>query len=348
MRYMRKKIEIWALFLMAMVGITACGNGGNTKGTDSSSGVDGMAIDNTEGMTVKTTDTSTFVFTPQWTPQAQFAGYYVAQEMGFYREAGLNVKIEHPSVTHSAIDRINSNESQGTTLQLVQALEIIDNNIPMVNILQTSMNNGLAIVSRKDVDLLTQRGNRVGIWAAGFDQLPMCMNIKENLGFEWVRIASNVNLFLAGAIDAIVVMTYNEYYQLVQAGVEMTDENVFRFRDSGYNVQEDGVYVTRDYYLQHREQCEAFAYASRRGWEWAAAHKNETLDIVMKMMMQEKIATNRTMQRLMLDEILKLQIDNENGKQDFKLKREMVEFASSLMHEYGLLQNEVDYEELIP
>ena len=57
------------------------------------------------------------IFTPQWTAQAQFAGYYVAQEMGFYYKAGIDVEIVHPSVTQSAISRIRNNESQATTLQ---------------------------------------------------------------------------------------------------------------------------------------------------------------------------------------------------------------------------------------
>ena len=71
-----------------------------------------------------------FIFTPQWTAQAQFAGYYVAQEKGFYKEVGLNVEIVHPSVTQSAIRRINNNESHATTLQLAQALDIVDYGIP--------------------------------------------------------------------------------------------------------------------------------------------------------------------------------------------------------------------------
>ena len=51
------------------------------------------------------------IFTPQWTAQAQFAGYYVAQEMGFYYKAGIDVDIVHPSVTQSAINRIRNNDS---------------------------------------------------------------------------------------------------------------------------------------------------------------------------------------------------------------------------------------------
>ena len=99
----------------------------------------------------------TFVFTPQWTAQAQFAGYYVAEEKGFYREAGVKVKIEHPSATQPAMSRLRNNECQATTLQVCQALEIVDGGIPLVNILQTSMNNAMVIVSAIDKDPLTQK-----------------------------------------------------------------------------------------------------------------------------------------------------------------------------------------------
>ncbi len=287
------------------------------------------------------------VFTPQWTAQAQFAGYYVAQEMGFYREAGIEVDIVHPSATLSAMNRIRRNESQATTLQVCQAMEIIDSGIPLVNILQTSMNNAMVIVSRRNADPLTQKGARVGIWSVGFGQLAICMSQKDKLNYEWVRFATNVNLFIKGAIDATLAMSYNEYYQLLQAGYELNDNNVYRFCDHGYNVQEDGVYVTREYYSKHKAQAKAFADASRRGWEWAAEHPEETLDIVMKYVQQNHIATNRTMQKLMLQEILRLQLDRESGKREFRLREDMVKLASDLMVEYNMLGNEVSYEQLI-
>ena len=72
----------------------------------------------------------TMVFTPQWTAQAQFAGYYVAETKGFYREAGVNVRIEHPSSTQPALSRLRKNQCQATTLQLCQAMEIVGDGIP--------------------------------------------------------------------------------------------------------------------------------------------------------------------------------------------------------------------------
>ena len=288
----------------------------------------------------------TIVFTPQWTAQAQFAGYYVAEAKGFYRDAGVQVRIEHPSGTQPAVSRLCNNQCQATTLQLCQAMEIIDEGIPLVNILQTSMNNAMVIVSARDVDPLTQTGARVGIWSVGFGQLAICMSITDRLDYQWVPIAQNVNLFVAGALDATVAMSYNEYYQLMQAGVRMTDKNVYRFCDHGYNVQEDGVYMTRAYYKKHKEQAHRFAEASRKGWEWAAEHPDEALDIVMQYVDQNHIATNRVMQRLMLQEVLRLQLDRESKAREFRLRPDMVQLASDLMVENRMLSREVTYEEL--
>ena len=289
----------------------------------------------------------TIVFTPQWTAQAQFAGYYVAEAKGFYREAGVKVKIEHPSTTQPAMARMRKNQCQATTLQLCQAMEIVDEGIPLVNILQTSMNNAMVIVSAKNQDPLTQKGARVGIWSVGFGQLAICMSIKDHLNYEWVRFSQNINLFVAGALDATLAMSYNEYYQLVQAGIEMTDKNVYRFCDHGYNVQEDGVYMERSYYLKHKDQARRFAQASRKGWEWAAQHPEETLDIVMQYVNKNGIATNRVIQRLMLKEVLRLQVDRESKKREFRLRPDMVQRASTLMLENQMLSRDITYKELV-
>ena len=287
------------------------------------------------------------VFTPQWTAQAQFAGYYVAQEMGFYYKAGIDVEIVHPSVTQSAISRIRNNESQATTLQLAQAMEIINDGIPLVNILQTSMNNAMVIVSSRGMNPLKQYGAKVGIWNAGFGQVAIGMSIKENLGYRWIPFATNVNLFISGAIDATLAMSYNEYYQLVQTGIELSDDNVYRFCDHGYNIQEDGVYMTKEFYEANKDLADKFALASRQGWEWAIQNPEQTLEIVMEYVQREHIATNRVLQKLMLDEVLRLMKDRESGQYEFRLRPDMVKQASDLMLENGMRDREVTYQELI-
>ena len=293
-----------------------------------------------------TAQDETIVFTPQWTAQAQFAGYYVAETKGFYREAGVKVRIEHPSATQPAMTRLRNNACQATTLQLCQAMEIIDEGIPLVNILQTSMNNAMVIVSARGMDPLKQKGARVGIWSVGFGQLAICMSIKDHLDYQWVRFAQNVNLFVSGALDATLAMSYNEYYQLVQAGVQMTDKNVYRFCDHGYNVQEDGVYMTRDYYEKHKDEAHRFAQASRKGWEWVAQHPEEALDIVMLTMRQTGTTGNMIAQQWMIKEILRQLADKDTGKRSYRLEPKSVELANSILLESGTIKKEITYHQI--
>ena len=292
-------------------------------------------------------DDEPIIFMPQWTAQAQFAGYYVAEAKGFYREAGLKVKIVHPTSTQLSIKSLVNNQCHATTITLCEAMEMIDDGTPLVNVLQTSMNNALVIVSARGVNPLTQKGARVGIWNVGFGQLAICMDKKEHLNYRWVPFAENVGLFVAGALDATIAMSYNESYQLIQAGFEISEKVVYRFSDHDYNVQGDGVYMKRSYYEKHPDQARRFAQACRKGWEWAAAHPEEALAIVMQYVKRDKIETNEVMQRLMLREVLRLQVDRESKKREFRLRPDMVHKASHLMVESGLLKREITYEDLI-
>ncbi|MBR1487334.1 MAG: ABC transporter substrate-binding protein [Bacteroidales bacterium] len=288
-----------------------------------------------------------FVFSPQWTAQAQFAGYYAALEMGFYHEEGLDVRIVHPFHFQTPEQTLISGECDAATIQLMQAMELVDSGTPLVNILQTSMNNATVIVSRRG-NPLERRGARVGTWKAGFNQIAFCLDKAERLNYNWVRVAANVNLFVQGAIDATLAMSYNEYNLLLQAGAEITEENVYRFRNHGYNIQDDGVYMTLAAYRRHKDRAERFARASRRGWEWVADHPREALALVMEYVSKNLVATNAVLQKLMLDEILDLQLDPDSGQRSFTLRPDMVRQASGMMLEAGLISRPVEYEELIP
>ena len=286
------------------------------------------------------------IFTPQWTAQAQFAGYYVAKEKGFYDEEGVQVQIVHPNATQSSEDRIRSNKSHVTTLQLAQAMQIISDGLPLVNLLQTSMNNALVIVSRRGKNPLKHPGAKVAIWRAGFTQLAECMMREDGLDYEWIKAANSVNLFIAGAVDATFAMSYNEYYQILQSGIPITEDCVFRLSDHEYNIQEDGLYMTRDFYNKHKEEADKFARASRRGWEYAAEHPEEALEIVMDYVKRNFIATNPVIQQLMLEEVLRLQLDPETGERAFRLRPDMLEKASDLMLRNGQIRRPITLEDL--
>ncbi|MBP5720503.1 MAG: ABC transporter substrate-binding protein, partial [Bacteroidales bacterium] len=142
--------------------------------------------------------------------------------------------------------------------------------------------------------------------------------------------------------------SYNEYYQLLQTGLVTPGKGIYRFSEQGYNIQEDGVYMTAAAYKKDPDSAERFVRASRRGWEWAAEHPDETLEIVMSYVKEFRIPTNRVLQQLMLEEVLRLQLDPDSGKREFRLRPDMVRKASALMLEGGILKNEVTVEQLLP
>ncbi|MBR1406602.1 MAG: ABC transporter substrate-binding protein [Bacteroidales bacterium] len=290
-----------------------------------------------------------FVVALQWSAQAQFAGYYVAKEKGFYQAEGIDVLLSHPFVTASTEERALADSVDAMVLPLVEALEIVDKGMPLTNILQTSMNSGTMLISRYGNDPMQLGGRaKIATWRAGFSQIPYCVVKEKGLDYEGIPSATIVNIFVAGAVDACLAMSYNEYYQILQAGLIRDPKAVYRFSEQGYNIQEDGVYLTRRRWNKDRDRAERFARASRKGWEWAVAHPQETLEIVMRYIADNRIATNRTLQRLMLEETLRLQLDPDSGQRDFRLRPDMVRQASGMMHKAGLLEREIGYEELVP
>lgn len=289
-----------------------------------------------------------FVFSPQSNAQAQFAGYYAALEKGFYAEEGLDVEILHPFVTTSALDNIREGNCQAITLPLTLAMRTIETGIPLVNILQTSMNSATVIISRWGDDPLTLRGAKVTAFRAGFGQSARSFVELLDLDYEWVTSASEVSLFVAGAVDATLGRSFDEYYRILQTGIDIPEKAVYRFEDGEFNIQQEGVYVTRAYYESHREQAEAFARASRRGWEWVAENQEAALDIVMRYTKALRVATNRTLQKLMLDEVLRLQRDHESGLREFRVRPDMVEKANRMLRSAGTLSEPVPLEKILP
>ena len=69
-----------------------------------------------------TTNAQSIVLTPKWTAQAQFAGYYVAEKMGFYKEEGLDVRIQHPSLSESSFSFLKKGKAQAVVMNLSYAL----------------------------------------------------------------------------------------------------------------------------------------------------------------------------------------------------------------------------------
>ncbi len=284
--------------------------------------------------------------TPQWSAQAQFTGYYVAQAMGFYKEAGLDVTIRHPSISKSSTEYLKSGQSQFATIQLLSAMKEIDKGVKLVNVLQTSQQNGAVIVSRQPLKgIESLRGKKIGHWKVGFSELPMAIDKHYSLDIKWVPFLSHINLYKSGAIDATLVMIYNEYIQLELAGQRIKDNQIIFMKNIGYNTPEDGLYVTEKYYRRNKDLVEKFAKATQRGWEWAIKHPEEALDIVMLTIKQEGNLSNIVIQERMMKACFELMKDAK-GQRTYKLNPQSLVNANKLLKETGFIKNDISYKQI--
>ncbi|WP_322934122.1 ABC transporter substrate-binding protein [Bacteroides sp. CG01] len=288
--------------------------------------------------------------TPKWTAQAQFAGYYVAEKMGFYKEEGLEVHIRHPFISESSFSFLDKGLAQAVVMNLSYALtERAMGGARVVNIMQTSQENNLMLVSRSPLKGISSlQHKKIAVWNHLSQKLLDQIARFYNLQVEWVRFNSGVNIFLSGAVDICLVGSFNEYPQLIECGMKIDSTCTLRFADYGYNLPEDGLYITEEFLYQHPEAVRKLVRASIRGWIWANEHREETLDIVMEQVHRCNVGTNRYHQRKMLEEVLRLQVDRRTGKRTYHLSREGFNCAvNHLLPEDVQKSNHISYEDFV-
>ena len=282
-------------------------------------------------------------FSPQWSPQSQFAGYYVALEKGYYAEAGLDVSIIHPTNSYSSINMLKDGTADIITSELIQAMVATDKEIRLVNLLQTTQHSTLVLISHtKDIQQMSDlAGCRIGTWKVGFSEIPHMIDEGQNLDIEWIKFINPLNIYISGAIDATLGKSYNEQILFSMSGI--TPGSILRFSELGYDYPEDGLYVSEKFFKKHPQQCRKFAEASRKGWEWVRNNRKEALEIVMKYVKKEKVSTNIYNQKWMLETILEAQEGVKGEIPSYCLHIDAFNRLNELLLKYGYISKPVEY-----
>jgi NitT/TauT family transport system substrate-binding protein len=242
----------------------------------------------------------------QWSPQAQFAGYYLALERGFYRERGLDVEIIPGGPAVDSLAYLTEGKAEFATAFLSGAITAADDGADIVDVCQVVNRSNLLLVAHRDrvEDRDDLDGARVSLWGSSFrsayDGFFEAAQVRPRILPQYY----SVNLFLLGGADACAAMTYNEYETIVQSGVDPGDLTVFSLRKNGFGFPEDGVYATAATARRDPGACRAFAEATLQGWAYCRDHPDDAVDSVMRHAHDAHVPTNRVHQRWMLDHIL--------------------------------------------
>src|SRR5471030_433570 len=258
----------------------------------------------------------------KWVTQAQFAGYYVAQEKGYYKAAGLDVVIK-PGGPDIAPEQVIAGGGADVIVDwLPAALASREKGNNLVNIAQTFKHSGLMLTCRKETGIKTPadlKGKTLGVWFYG-NEYPFLswmskLGLKTDSDIKVLKQGFNVDPLLQKQADCISTMTYNEYHQVLEAGVKADDLVVFKYEDQGVATLEDGLYVEQDKLKDPAfvATMAKFVKASMMGWNDLAKDPKGAVAAVLKN--DASGQQTEAHQATMVNEVSKL-VDGSDGTLD--------------------------------
>ena len=256
----------------------------------------------------------------KWVPQAQFAGYYAASLMGFYKAAGLNVTLKNggPDIIPEQV--VASGQAQFGVDWLPSLLAARDKGTDLVNVAQVFARSGMTQLTWKSSGINTiakMKGKKVANWLGGnqyelFAALTKAgMDPANNQGVTIVQQPFDMNLFLKKQVDSASAMTYNELAQVLETGVKLSQINVIKMQNVGTGMLEDGLFATGAWLKSPANQAIAvkFIGASLAGWIYCRDNQAACVNLTLK----EGPTLPKGHQTWMMNEINKLVWPSKTG-----------------------------------
>lgn len=282
----------------------------------------------------------------QWVTQSQFAGYFVARDLGFYQDECLDVEILEGAVDIVPQTVLATGGAEFGLAWVPKALVSREQGANIVNIAQVFERSGTLEVSFKEAGITHPRdwaGKKVGNWGFGNEfELTAAIEKFEVQDVELVAQSFDMLALLNGEIDAAEAMIYNEYAQVLEAENPETGElyqpedlNVIDFNDPeiGTAMLQDAVWVDEDWISEsgNEDIAERFLKASFRGW----IHCLDNFDECVEVVLNNGSTLGSSHQAWQLNEILGLifPATNDIGVMNESLWDQTVEVATTQIEE---------------
>lgn len=227
----------------------------------------------------------------QWSDQAQFAGFYVAQSRRFFEAEGLRVELIPGGPSVNSIEALQAGKADVAVAWLNNAWEKSVPGKRVTNIAQITADSGLYVVCRISLGIFTSRdveGREVGVWNTG-DQVVVRELIRlYGLDPEKVKIVEQAPGgadLISGRLPCVTAMSYNEYWQVIKAGIDPSDLIIINPLDLRIPHIEDGLYVLTDRLSspEFRDTLTLFLRALRRGWDLSRRSPTLAVETVQRM-----------------------------------------------------------------
>ena len=257
-----------------------------------------------------------FTLQTKWVTQAQFAGYYVALENGYYDDEGLDVTIKSGGPDIAPPQVMAGGGADILIEWMPAALASREKGLNLVNIAQPFKSSGMMLTCRKDSGISSPSDfadKTLGVWFYGNEYPFLSWMSKLNMatdgsagGVTVLKQGWGIEPLLQKQADCVSTMTYNEYWQVIDGGLSADELVVFPYDEQGVSTLEDGLYVLEENLTDPAfvDKAARFLRASMKGWEWASNNSDAAADIVLEYDMSG--AQTEKHQRRMMGEVNKL------------------------------------------
>jgi NitT/TauT family transport system substrate-binding protein len=312
-------------------------------------------------------------FQSKWFPQAQFAGYFVAKDKGFYEEEGLNVTILDGGSVNPSVQVASGNCDFGTDW-IANMLVQREAGLNVVQIAQIFQDSGYRMVALRDSGIETfadLAGRKVGVWAFGNEFVTQAIFAQQDLTSDLDPTVTDADvsavvyefdpsLVFPNEVDVASAMTYNELDQIVGLGYPLDTLNVLNPADIGAQLLEDNIFTTPELLADEnfkesgvtgREIAERFLRATIKGWEFAVANQEEAVFIVTGYCgdtcngsgTTQSPLIHQTWQMARIAELVKPTPETAVGA----ISSEAFANSVSLLTQVGLIKNAVTFEDVV-
>jgi NitT/TauT family transport system substrate-binding protein len=282
MRGHRFRIVAAGVLALALLA-AACGEDGGTDGA-----VDTGDCDSVDSVSLQL----------QWFVQSQFAGYFAADEQGFYADQCLDVEIVEGGVDIVPQQQLADGAVDFAIAWVPKALATREAGANIVNIAQVFQRSGTLQVSFVEDGITSPEdfeGQTIGNWGFGNEYEIFAALAQAGLDpatdVQLVQQDFDMSGLLSGDIDAAEAMTYNEYAQVLEAVNPETDElyqpedfNVVSYEEVGVGMLQDAIWADGERLESdeaYRDVAVRFVTASLQGWAYCRDNVEECRDIVL-------------------------------------------------------------------
>lgn len=218
----------------------------------------------------------------KWMHCFQFAGYYAALEKGYYREAGLDVRILEMAPGVDVVNEVVSGRADFATGNSSLLLARKDGK-PVVVLANIFQHSPLVIVAAKRKPSETVHdlaGRRIMMEALSDEVLAFFKH--EQLPLNQLRTLNhtfNLDDLVTGKTDAMTAYITNEPYFLDRLNFSY---QMYSPRSAGIDFYGDNLFTSAHQLRDHPMRVKAFRDASLRGWDYALSHPDEIIELLLR------------------------------------------------------------------